>query len=87
MLEYSLDYFREVPCDGAILVTTPQQIALDDVRKELSFCRKTGIPILGIVENMSGYVCPNCSVSKICIVYYILMNHNLIITFSSAINL
>jgi len=55
--------FRESPCDGAILVTTPQQIALDDVRKELSFCRKTGIPILGIVENMSGYVCPNCSVS------------------------
>lgn len=56
--------FRECPCDGAILVTTPQQIALDDVRKELSFCRKTNIPILGIVENMSGYVCPNCSVSE-----------------------
>lgn len=55
--------FREAPCDGAILVTTPQQIALDDVRKELSFCRKTDIPILGVVENMSGYVCPNCSVS------------------------
>lgn len=44
-------------------MTTPQQIALDDVRKELSFCRKTSIPILGIVENMSGYVCPNCAVS------------------------
>lgn len=31
-----------------------------DVRKELSFCIKTGIPILGVVENMSGFVCPNC---------------------------
>lgn len=50
-------------CDGAVLVTTGQQISLDDVRKELSFCRKTAIPILGIIENMSGYVCPNCSVS------------------------
>lgn len=63
MLLHILMIFRNTPCDGAILVTTPQQIALDDVRKELSFCRKTGIPILGIVENMSGYVCPNCSVS------------------------
>ncbi len=34
------------------------------MRKELSFCRKTGIPILGIVENMSGFVCPNCTVSQ-----------------------
>ncbi|XP_060840637.1 cytosolic Fe-S cluster assembly factor Nubp2 homolog [Rhopalosiphum padi] len=56
-----MENIKETPCDGAILVTTPQQIALDDVRKELSFCRKTNIPILGIVENMSGYVCPNCA--------------------------
>ena len=48
-------------CDGAILVTTPQAMALDDVRKEATFCRKTGIPILGIVENMSGFVCPHCT--------------------------
>lgn len=60
---YAIICFRNAPCDGAILVTTPQQIALDDVRKELSFCRKTGIPVLGVVENMSGYVCPNCLVS------------------------
>lgn len=39
-----------------------QAVALSDVRKELSFCRKTGIPILGIVENMSGFVCPHCEV-------------------------
>ena len=48
--------------DGAILVTTPQEVALDDVRKEISFCRRTSIPILGVVENMSGFVCPKCSV-------------------------
>ncbi|XP_025407822.1 cytosolic Fe-S cluster assembly factor NUBP2 homolog 2 [Sipha flava] len=56
-----MENIKETSCDGAILVTTPQQIALDDVRKELSFCRKTNIPILGIIENMSGYVCPNCT--------------------------
>lgn len=39
----------------AIIVTTPQHLAIDDVRKEIDFCRKTYIPIMGIVENMSGY--------------------------------
>ena len=47
--------------DGAIIVTTPQNISIADVRRELSFCRKTCMPILGIIENMSGYVCPSCS--------------------------
>jgi hypothetical protein len=37
-----------------------QAVAVGDVRRELTFCRKTGLHILGIVENMSGYVCPNC---------------------------
>lgn len=46
--------------DGAIIVTTPQQIALSDVRKGISFCRNLSIPVLGVVENMSGFVCPNC---------------------------
>jgi Mrp family chromosome partitioning ATPase len=46
--------------DGAIIVTTPQEVALADVRKELNFCLKTKVPILGVVENMSGFVCPNC---------------------------
>lgn len=40
-----------------------QAVALSDVRRELTFCRKTGTPVLGIVENMSGFVCPHCSVS------------------------
>lgn len=47
--------------DGAILVTTPQAVAVADVRRELTFCRKTKLPVLGIIENMSGYVCPHCS--------------------------
>jgi len=46
--------------DGALLITTPQDVALNDVRKEISFCRKVGLPILGLVENMSGFVCPKC---------------------------
>ncbi|NP_001297785.1 cytosolic Fe-S cluster assembly factor nubp2 [Esox lucius] len=47
--------------DGAILVTTPQAVSTGDVRREITFCKKTGLSILGIVENMSGFVCPHCS--------------------------
>ena len=50
----------EVHIDGAVLVTTPQAVAVGDVRRELTFCRKAKLDILGIVENMSGFVCPNC---------------------------
>eukprot|EP01091_Cochliopodium_minus_P011259 TRINITY_DN3141_c0_g4_i1.p1 TRINITY_DN3141_c0_g4~~TRINITY_DN3141_c0_g4_i1.p1 ORF type:complete len:321 (-),score=95.98 TRINITY_DN3141_c0_g4_i1:1-963(-) len=46
--------------DGAVIVTTPQQVALLDVRKEINFCKKIGLKIIGVVENMSGFVCPNC---------------------------
>lgn len=46
--------------DGAVLVTTPQGVALADVRREANFCTKARIPILGIIENMSGFVCPTC---------------------------
>ena len=45
---------------GAIVVTTPQEVSLLDVRKEIDFCRKAGIKVLGIVENMSVFICPNC---------------------------
>jgi len=45
----------------AVLVTTPQAVALSDVLKEIGFCRRVGLPILGIFENMSGFVCPTCS--------------------------
>ncbi len=46
--------------DGAIIVTTPQQVAAVDVRKSIRFCNKLSMPMLGIVENMSGFACPKC---------------------------
>jgi Mrp family chromosome partitioning ATPase len=52
---------RNVPrLTGAVLVTTPQAVATSDVRKEANFCVKTSIPVLGVIENMSGYACPCC---------------------------
>ena len=48
---------------GAVIVTTPQAVATSDVRKELNFCSTVGIDILGVIENMSGYVCECCGVS------------------------
>ncbi|CAR27905.1 hypothetical protein ZYGR_0N03920 [Zygosaccharomyces rouxii] len=47
--------------DGAIIVTTPQSVATADVKKEINFCRKVELDILGIVENMSGFICPHCA--------------------------
>lgn len=46
--------------DGAIVVTTPQDVALTDVRKAITFCRHVNLPLIGVVENMSGFVCPYC---------------------------
>lgn len=46
--------------DGAVLVTTPQQVASVDVSKSINFCRQLQIPVVGIIENMSGFVCPHC---------------------------
>lgn len=57
-------YLKDSGVDGAVLVTTPQEVSLLDVRKEIGFCKKAGIKVLGIVENMSGFVCPNCEVSN-----------------------
>lgn len=45
---------------GALIVTTPQDLSLSDVRKSIDFCRKVKVPVLGVIENMSGFVCPNC---------------------------
>jgi Mrp family chromosome partitioning ATPase len=45
---------------GAVVVTTPQAISTSDVRKELNFCTKTSIPVLGVIENMAGFMCPCC---------------------------
>ncbi len=45
---------------GAILVTTPQDLAVADVRRSVSFCEKVSLPVVGIIENMSGLLCPHC---------------------------
>ena len=47
--------------DAAVVVTTPQEVALLDSRKSITFCREIKIPIIGVVENMSGLSCPHCS--------------------------
>ena len=44
------------------MVTTPQEVSLLDVRKEITFCKKVNLPIIGVIENMSGFVCPKCKV-------------------------
>jgi len=51
---------QRVPLTGAVIVSTPQDIALLDARKGLNMFRKVDVPVLGIIENMSYYVCPNC---------------------------
>ena len=48
------------PRSQAVIVTTPQEVALKDVRKSIRFCKALGLPIFGIVENMSGFICPDC---------------------------
>lgn len=51
---------QKVPLSGAVIVTTPQDVALIDARKGLAMFRKVNVPVLGIVENMSVFVCPHC---------------------------
>ena len=58
--DIALTLSQRVPLTGAIIVTTPQDIALLDARKGLTMFEKVSVPILGIVENMSVYLCPNC---------------------------
>ena len=59
-----VQYLSGAGVDGAVIVTTPQEISLQDVRKEVNFCRKVSMPVLGIVENMSMFVCPKCKVTS-----------------------
>jgi MinD-like ATPase involved in chromosome partitioning or flagellar assembly len=51
---------QTIPDAKALIVTTPQEISLADVRKSINFCRKVKMEILGMVENMSGLTCPYC---------------------------
>lgn len=57
-------YLKPAGISGAIIVTTPQEVSLLDVRKEITFCKKVDVPIIGVIENMSGFVCPNCKVES-----------------------
>ena len=58
--DIQLTLAQKVPVTGAVIVTTPQDIALLDARKGLKMFEKVGVPIIGIIENMSTYICPNC---------------------------
>lgn len=59
-----VQYLKTSHIDGAIVVTTPQEVSMADVRKELNFCRKTGIPVLGVVENMADIKIPLSSIGQ-----------------------
>lgn len=50
-------------CDGAVIVTTPQDVALISVRKSVNFVKKMNMPVIGVIENMSGFKCPHCGKS------------------------
>ena len=62
--DIALTLTQRVPLTGVVIVTTPQDIALLDAKKGLTMFEKVSVPILGIVENMSVYVCPNCGHSE-----------------------
>ena len=51
---------QAVPISGTVLVTTPQDVALSDVAKALAMLRRLNVPVIGVVENMSAFVCPHC---------------------------
>jgi len=62
--DIQLTLAQRVPVAGAVIVTTPQDIALADARKGLRMFEKVSVPVLGIVENMSVYTCPQCGHSE-----------------------
>jgi ATP-binding protein involved in chromosome partitioning len=62
--DIALTLSQKVPLTGAVIVTTPQDIALLDAKKGLRMFEKVNVPILGLVENMAVYVCPNCGHSE-----------------------
>ena len=59
--DVQLTLCQTVPLAGSVIVTTPQSIALSDVRKAVAMFKQLNVPILGAIENMSGFVCPHCS--------------------------
>jgi ATP-binding protein involved in chromosome partitioning len=55
---------QDLPVDGAVIVSTPQDLALDDARKAMSLFEQTHVPLLGMIENMSVFLCPHCGESS-----------------------
>lgn len=55
-----LTILQSVPLDGVVLVTTPQAVVQEDVRKGINLVLESKVPIIGIIENMSGFICPHC---------------------------
>jgi ATP-binding protein involved in chromosome partitioning len=62
--DIQLTLSQQVPVAGAVIVTTPQDIALLDARKGIEMFAKVDIPVLGVIENMSSFCCPNCGVES-----------------------
>jgi ATP-binding protein involved in chromosome partitioning len=56
----SLTLAQEVPLDGGVIVSTPQDVALLDVQRGIAMFRQVKVPVFGIIENMSYYICPHC---------------------------
>ena len=55
-----VSFMKDAGIDGAIIVTTPEEIAIADVRREITFCQRADVKVLGIIENMSQYTCQKC---------------------------
>ncbi|MGZ7109065.1 MAG: Mrp/NBP35 family ATP-binding protein [Methanobacterium sp.] len=55
-----LTVLQSVPLDGVVLVTTPQAVVQEDVRKSINLVQNSKVPIIGVIENMSGFICPHC---------------------------
>ena len=58
--DVALSLTQSIPLTGGVIVTTPQDVALADVRRGAAMFDKLGVPILGVVENMSYFACPHC---------------------------
>ena len=56
-----VSFMSEAGIDGAVIVTTPEEVALSDVRREVKFCERAGVRVLGVVENMASFTCPKCA--------------------------
>lgn len=59
-----VNFMQRAGIDGAVVVTTPDELSLADVRREVQFCRRAGVRVIGVIENMSTFSCPRCGASS-----------------------